>query len=64
MLIGEEGTKGNLETDIELAPGKYEYKYSADGFRVLDMQCTEMAANSFGAANCVVHVSPIVSAMM
>ena len=54
--------KGRWKTTIKLAPGRYEYKYFADGSWVTDMQCTEMTVNIFGSTNCVVNVGPKMAA--
>jgi len=56
-LLMKKDRKGNWKTVVELAPGKYEYKYIADGYWVTDAQCTELTINSFGTTNCVVRVA-------
>jgi len=41
---------------VQLAPGRYEYKYYVDGSWVDDVPGVEKAPNSFGTQNFVMHV--------
>ena len=41
---------------VQLAPGRYEYKYYVDGSWIDDVPGVEKAPNSFGSQNCVMHV--------
>lgn len=47
---------GVWRTEIKLIPGRYEYKYFADGKWVEDIFGTEMVPNRFGTKNFVIYV--------
>jgi len=41
---------------VNLAPGRYEYKYFADGAWIEDVPGVEKSFNDFGTRNLVIHV--------
>ena len=45
--------KGNWEININLMPGRYEYRFFVDGVWQNDSNCTTCAPNPFGSENCV-----------
>ena len=53
---------GQWKVTVDLVPGRYEYKYFADNSWVKDLQCDEIAVNSFGSTNCVINVAPKMAA--
>lgn len=54
--------KGQWKTTVKLLPGRYEYKYFADGSWITDTQCSEVVMNDMGTTNCVISVSPKMAA--
>jgi len=48
---------GIWKKTILLLPGSYEYRFLVDGDWRDDPECAERVGNSFGSANCVLHVS-------
>ena len=53
---------GQWKTTVSLIPGRYEYKYFADGSWVTDPQCQEVIANDKGTTNCAIRVAPRMAA--
>jgi hypothetical protein len=45
--------KGIWKVAISLAPGRYEYRFVADGNWENDPSCPGCVANEFGGENCV-----------
>ena len=45
--------KGIWKVTLSLEPGRYEYRFIADGNWENDPSCTCCVANEFGGANCV-----------
>ena len=45
--------KGNWKMNIDLMPGRYEYRFLVDGVWQNDPNCTTFAPNPFGSENCV-----------
>ncbi len=54
--------RGQWKATVKLLPGRYEYKYFADGSWVMDKYCTEVASDKRGAVNCVLDVAPKMAA--
>jgi 1,4-alpha-glucan branching enzyme len=44
---------GTWNTSIELAPGRYEYRFLVDGEWQNDPNCTTLDTNPYGGDNCV-----------
>ncbi len=44
---------GFWEANIDLTPGRYEYRFWVNGVWYDDPNCHEMAENPFGSQNCV-----------
>jgi hypothetical protein len=49
---------GHWETTIELAPGRYEYKFVRDGEWMPDLLARENVLNGYGTLNSVIEVRP------
>jgi hypothetical protein len=47
---------GHWETTVELAPGRYEYKFILDGHWIPDPQATQNTYNQHGTLNSVIEV--------
>ena len=47
---------GKWRLELELAPGRYEYRYLVDGVWENDQRPVECVPNTFGSWNCVVTV--------
>lgn len=47
---------GNWKTSLELAPGRYEYKFIVDGHWQNDPRCCSCVPDNFGGYNCVIEV--------
>jgi 1,4-alpha-glucan branching enzyme len=47
-------SNGIWKTSIELAPGRYEYRFLVDGEWRNDPKCTTLDANPYGGDNCVI----------
>ena len=47
---------GNWETTVELAPGRYQYKFVLDGEWIFDPAAQENVWNQHGSLNSVVEV--------
>ncbi len=47
---------GTWKVSIELVPGRYEYRFLADGVWQSDQLPEECVPNSFGTLNCVMEV--------
>jgi 1,4-alpha-glucan branching enzyme len=45
--------KGNWKISINLDPGRYEYRFYADGTWLDDPKAQERVGNPFGSQNCV-----------
>ena len=54
--------RGQWKAVLKLLPGRYEYKYFADGSWVVDKECTEVVSDEKGGVNCVVDVAPKMAA--
>jgi 1,4-alpha-glucan branching enzyme len=54
--------RGQWKATIKLLPGRYEYKYFADGSWVTNMQCAEVVADNTGSMNCIIDVAPKMAA--
>ena len=52
---------GKWNIDLSLAPGRYEYRFIADGEWVDDPQAKEFAPNPLGGQNAVLVVPPPVA---
>lgn len=55
-LPAKKDSQGNWKINIDLKPGKYEYKFLVDGTWTNDPHCTYCIPNSFGSQNCVVEI--------
>lgn len=55
-LSAKKDSKGNWATKVSLKPGRYEYKFLADGTWLNDPRCNSCVVNSFGTHNCVIEV--------
>jgi 1,4-alpha-glucan branching enzyme len=55
-LSAKKDTQGNWKVNVDLKPGKYEYKFIIDGTWTNDPRCTYCIPNNFGTHNCVVEV--------
>ena len=53
----EKNAGGQWSAKIQLAPGRYEYRFYVDGGWQNDQEAVECVPNSFGAWNCVLEVS-------
>jgi len=49
-------SKGNWTAKVNLKPGRYEYKFYADGSWLNDPRCHSCIANTFGSQNCTLEV--------
>ena len=54
-LLAKKDTKGNWSAKVSLKPGRYEYKFFADGSWVNDPSCKNCVPNSFGTQNCILE---------
>lgn len=54
--------KGQWKAAVRLLPGRYEYRYFADGSWITDKQCTEVVRDKTGSAKCVIDVAPKMAA--
>ncbi len=48
--------RGTWTTQVDLKPGKHEYKFLVDGSWWNDPGCSNIVYNSFGSQNCVVEI--------
>ncbi|MBI4115489.1 MAG: isoamylase early set domain-containing protein [Candidatus Omnitrophica bacterium] len=48
--------KGKWQITLQLAPGRYEYRYFVDGVWECDPDPKECVPNPFGSWNCVINV--------
>jgi len=48
--------QGNWTVKVDIAPGKYEYKFFVDNVWMNDPRCGNLITNSFGTQNCIVEV--------
>jgi len=49
----EKDSNGTWEINIDLLPGRYEYRYLVDGKWENDSNCSSFAPNPFGSENCI-----------
>ena len=56
LLMKDLNGSGNFEITIPLEPGRYEYKFFADGEEILDPQNKNVVANDIGGHNSVIIV--------
>jgi len=49
-------TKGNWKVDVDLKPGKYEYKFFVDGNWADDPRCNWKVTNLYGSQNCMMEI--------
>ena len=49
-------SNGTWEINIDLNPGKYEYRFIVDGEWKNDPDCMSFTPNSFGSENCILKV--------
>ncbi len=52
----KKGAKGVWKINLNLSPGRYEYRFLVDGRWENDPQCSEHVANPFGEENCLLIV--------
>lgn len=50
----KKASNGLWKTNINLSPGRYEYRFLVDGQWQNDPGCESYAANPFGEDNCVI----------
>jgi len=55
-LSAKKDSRGNWEVEVNLKPGKYEYKFFVDGSWLNDPNCTYRVPNNMGTENCVVEI--------
>lgn len=55
-LSAKKDSRGNWIAKVSLKPGRYEYKFLADGSWLNDPRCTSCTVNTFGTKNCVLEV--------
>jgi 1,4-alpha-glucan branching enzyme len=53
---------GQWKTTVSLVPGRYEYKYFADGSWVTDPRSQEVVGNDMGTMNSAISVAPRMAA--
>ena len=61
-LLMKRNKLGQWKTSVKLVPGRYEYKFVADGNWSMDPRCTEVTVNGEGIRNCVISVAPKMAA--
>ncbi len=54
--------RGQWKATIKLLPGRYEYKFFADGSWVMDKYCAEVVSDDKGSVNCAIDVAPRMAA--
>ena len=54
--VAKSSKDGYWKVKLELAPGKYQYKFLVDGQWQNDPRCHSCVPNSFGTLNCVIDV--------
>jgi len=52
----KKSSNGIWKVNINLSPGRYEYRFLVDGKWQNDPQCTSCVANPFGEENCLLIV--------
>jgi 1,4-alpha-glucan branching enzyme len=52
----EKDSTGNWKINIDLMPGRYEYRFLVDGVWQNDPNSTAFAPNPFGSENCVLKL--------
>ncbi len=55
-LSAKKSRDGNWTAKVNLAPGKYEYKFVVDGNWLNDTRCASCVPNGVGSTNCVLVV--------
>ncbi len=54
--------RGQWKATVNLAPGKYPYKFIADGNWTVGSLCPEVVVDDSGATNCAITVEPQLAA--
>lgn len=54
----QKGENGNLEVTMTLEPGRYQYKFFADGKELLDPENPDSVPNGFGGFNSLLTIKP------
>lgn len=52
----KKSSKGVWKINLNLSPGRYEYRFLVDGKWQNDPQCSSHAANPFGEENCLLII--------
>ena len=52
-------SNGTWEVNVDLNPGKYEYRFVVDGEWKNDPDCMSFTPNSFGSENCILKLQQI-----
>ena len=52
----EKDSGGDWKINIDLMPGRYEYRFLVDGVWKNDPNCTTFAPNPYGDENCVLEL--------
>ena len=52
----KKSTKGVWKINLNLSPGRYEYRFLVDGTWHNDPQCSARVANPFGEENCLLII--------
>jgi len=52
----QKASNGTWEVNIDLNPGKYEYRFIVDGEWKNDPDCMSFTSNSFGSENCILKL--------
>ena len=55
-LAAKKDSQGNWTVKVNLRPGRYEYKFLADGNWLNDPRCSSCVTNPFGTQNCIVEI--------
>lgn len=55
-LSAKRDSRGNWTVNVDLKPGRYEYKFIVDGSWINDPSCKTYSSNPFGSQNCVIEV--------
>lgn len=55
-LSAKKDPQGNWKVNVDLKPGRYEYKFLIDGTWANDPHCNSCVPNTFGTHNCVIEV--------
>jgi len=54
--VAKSDKNGTWKIKLNLAPGKYQYKFLVDGQWQNDPKCNACVPNSFGTLNCVINI--------